>query len=101
MKKIITLLILILFISSCGSSDPDDDVNARVMMWQFVEANLRDPGSADFGICKMTQTSSGSWSTNCHVDANNGFGGTERIYFYCEVKHIEGATWKLVELNFK
>ena len=100
MKNIFVLLIAIISFSSC-SSNPDSDINARVMMWQFVEGQLKDPSSAEFGTCKMTKTATGSWSTDCYVDAKNGFGGTERLNFYCEVKHIEGDKWELIDLNFK
>lgn len=101
MKKTLFSLVFIIFIFSCVESHPDNEVNARVMMWQFVKRNLKDPGSADFGLCKMDKKSNGNWSTNCHVDAKNGFGGNERLYFYCELKYMEKDTWKLIKLDFK
>jgi len=90
-----------LFLSSCGESDPNNGTNARVMMWQFVEGKLKDPSSAEFGMCEMDKTTTGTWETDCHVDAKNGFGGTERLYFHCEVKHKSGDSWELVELTFE
>lgn len=100
-KILLALSLFTMFLSSCGGpSDPNNETNARVMVWQFVESKLKDPGSADFGLCKMEKTSTGTWETDCYVDAKNGFGGTERLNFHCEVKHKSGDSWELVELTF-
>lgn len=103
MKQIFSILIfLMLFaISSCGNNDPNNETNARVMVWHFVENNLKDPSSAKFGTCKMEQNYLGNWETDCYVDAKNSFGGTQRINFTCEVKHVKGDKWELVKLNIK
>jgi hypothetical protein len=99
MKNLFYLLFLLPLLFSCGETDPNSDTNARVMVWQFVESKLKDPGSAEFGPCVMSKTASGSWSTDSYVDANNSFGGTLRTNFHCEVKHVSGDTWNLIELT--
>lgn len=93
----LTLLILV----GCGETDPNNETSARVMVWQFVEGRLNDPGSAEFGTCKMEKTAEGSWETDSYVDAKNGFGGTQRMNFHCEVKHKSGDSWELVELTIE
>jgi len=99
-KTLIFSSILMLLTYSCTEPDPNNGINARVMVWRFVESRLKDPGSADFGLCKMEKTVNGGWETDCYVDAKNGFGGGERLYFHCEVKHKYGDSWELIELTF-
>lgn len=88
-----------LLFNSCGESDPNNETAARVMVWQFVEGRLKSPGTAKFGSCMMDKTPDNTWKTSSYVDATNGFGGTERLYFDCEVKHKSNDSWELVELN--
>jgi hypothetical protein len=97
------LSFLLLFFIGCSSEpqDPNNETNARVMVWNFVERKLKDPGSAKFGLCELNKTTTGTWITDCYVDAKNSFGGGERLYFVCEVKHKEGDSWELVQLSFK
>jgi hypothetical protein len=100
-KLILTFGLILAVLSGCGETDPNNETNARVMVWNFVEGKLKDPSSAKFGTCRMEKTSRGSWETDCYVDAKNSFGGNERINFHCEVKHKSGDKWELVELSFK
>lgn len=86
---------------SCGESNPNNDITARVMVWKFVENRLKDPSSAKFGSCKMENTSSGSWKTDCYVDSKNGFGGTERLDFKCEINYNSNGSWDLINLTFE
>ncbi|MBC2838868.1 hypothetical protein [Robiginitalea sp. SC105] len=100
MERKLSIIICLIFFS-CGEIDGNHGDNARVMVWQFVKDNLRDPGSADFGLCEMTKTSDNGWETDCYVDAKNGFGGTERLYFYCKVRLVKESAWELEKLTFK
>jgi len=106
MRKILflTFSTFLLLFTSCGesNSNPDNSINARVMMWKFVERKLKDPSSAKFGTCRMNKTLTNSWKTDCYVDAKNGFGGTVRKNFYCGIKYIaDSKSWRLVKLDFQ
>ena len=102
MKKILFILICTLSILiGCGPSNPDNDTNARVMVWQAVTARLKDPSSANFGTCRMQKTSTESWVTDSYVDAKNGFGGNVRMNFHCEVRYNKNGQWDIVALDIE
>lgn len=105
MKKVISIALLTLVLvntfANINKPQENTDIQARVMVWQAVEARLTSPSTADFSFLRMTKTGTGSWSTRGYVDSQNAFGATMRNHFYCEVKYVSESQWKLIELTFR
>lgn len=103
----------VLFLVAAAAAAPpppeeEDDGNryaAFEVCTQFVEQRLASPGSAEFpdpheddGEVTITGYD-GSFTVRSQVDSQNGFGATLRTFFTCEVRHISGANYRLVDLQ--
>jgi hypothetical protein len=96
------------------SSEPEeatgDDLKygAFDVCTQFVKERLRSPGSAEFpnefeddGEVVFTNDPADAdvWTVTSHVDSQNGFGALLQSDFVCQVRHVDGTQWRLVDLN--
>ena len=84
-------------------------IEAWVMAQQFVEDNLKSPGSADFGGVfndyqdpddVVTDLGGGKFRVTAWVDAQNSFGATIRTAFVCELEYAGNDRWRLTDLVF-
>jgi hypothetical protein len=82
-----------------------DAGGARVVARNFVEDNLRTPGTAEFGWPSEDdtwQTDCGLWFSRGTVDAQNGFGALVRAQYFATVQKKEAVdSWSLVDLKIK
>ena len=80
---------------------PTDD-GARSVCKSFMEQTLRAPATAKFSRWtdqKVIKTSTGQYTVSGgYVDAENAFGANIRTYFACDVEHIVGEQWRLIDL---
>lgn len=71
---------------------------AWAMAKEFVERNLRSPGTADYGDQRarhcVTEVSEGRYRVVGWVDAQNGFGATVRMYFVCDLQQVGEDRWR-------
>ncbi len=95
------LTALTAFFIACGPKNHNTKTNASVMIRYFVEKRLKNPSDASFGTCSVEKIDSINYRTQCYVDATNGFGAKLRQNFTCQVKHVQGETWELVDLQFE
>ena len=92
-----------------GDDEPDaDDLRSSAfdVCTQFVEDRLKSPGSAKFrnyfqddGEVTVTGSGDGPYIVTSSVDSENSFGALLRNNFVCEVRHIDGTQWRLVDLS--
>lgn len=77
------------------------DFDARYMCEQFITDTLKSPKSAEFSGRKETTVSrtQGFFQVRGWVDAQNAFGATLRNQYRCEVQHLEGTRWRLIDLE--
>lgn len=103
--------VLALVISLCNSGggseapspDDGDALSAYVVCQQFVEEQLRAPGTADYPQTyseATTDLGGGRYRVNSFVDAENAFGALIRTRFVCTVEHVSGDRYSLVQLRF-
>ena len=93
-----------------NSSDSPDKIEAWVVAQQFVEGELRSPGSADYGSVwggdyqdpdvVVTDLGNDEFRVSAWVDAENAFGAKIRSYFVCELKYIGDDRWRCTSLTF-
>lgn len=89
-----------------GSSSPQpehSDVAAWVMCQEFVEDQLKAPGTADFpaGYTRYTtDLGGGRYRVQAYVDAENAFGANVRTDFDCTVAYVGSDNWRLENLDF-
>lgn len=84
-----------------GDDEGDDgggEYGARDVCEQFIEKRLRSPGSAEFSQTEATDNGT-SWIVSGAVDSQNGFGALVRNRYDCEVRHVSGEDWRLVDLE--
>lgn len=89
-------------LSQCGASDgsSSDDgpasYEAVAACEEFVERRLKAPSTAEFDT---DATGSGNlWTVTGTVHSENGFGGTVRNTFTCDVRY-SGGEWVLEDLS--
>jgi hypothetical protein len=73
-----------------GAEGPSD-AGAIDVCHQAVEAQLKAPGTAEFGGDNTVAETSRRYQVDGHVDAENSFGATLRLDWTCE------AVWSLDE----
>lgn len=99
---VLSTLALCAPLAACGGSAGDED-GAIAYCHQFVEDQLRSPSSADFPSFpehEVTETGTQRWRVSAYVDAENGFGGTVRTDWTCEISYNEDAgEWTLESLT--
>jgi hypothetical protein len=101
----------VVFGVSC-STDPDTEPTADDLKYgafdvctQFVKDRLKSPGTAEFpnefeDDGEVVTTNVGDvYTVQSHVDSQNTFGGVVQTAFTCEVRHVDGTQWKLVDLQ--
>ena len=80
-------------------------VDAWVMAQQFVEENLKAPGTAKWGWQipddVVTQTGPKTFRVNAWVDSQNTFGAVIRTKFVCELEYRGNGSWRMTRLNFQ
>ena len=92
------------------SGMPEEDlITPWVMAQDFVESNLKSPGTASYGgvwegdyqsasDC-VTSLGDDKYRVNGWVDSQNAFGGTVRIDFVCEVEDLGDEKWRCNSLE--
>jgi hypothetical protein len=87
--------------STDESSGEDLSFGAMDVCEQFVSERLKAPSTADFEYVDPDDVArSGSRFTIVSaVDAENGFGAMIRTDYICEVRHVSGDRWRLVDLS--
>ena len=102
---------LLLFVAcETESNDPDDAgpdrVDAKSVCNDFVKRRLDNPLSANFkgfagmgGDATKIPGSTPQWTVISHVDSKTDSGITKRLAFECTVEHVEGLTWRLLDLD--
>jgi hypothetical protein len=96
---VVLLTGLALSLTACGSHGPDD-YDAYKACENWVEQQLRAPGTADFSghnDSKIVKTGNG-YDIDGYVDSENGFGAQIRTNWSCSVA-LSGDHWTLVNLN--
>lgn len=95
-----------------GSDGADDapsadelDAGAFDVCTQFVKDRLKSPSTAKFrnfyeddGEVVVTHAAD-TYTVSSTVDSENGFGAMLRSTFRCEVRHVSGTSWRLVDLQ--
>jgi len=91
-----------------GSSAGPHELDAWVMVQQFVKDQLRSPSTADFGSvfgdyqkpddC-VTKTGENTFQVRGWVDAQNAFGPTSRNNFSCELEYVGNDRWQCRNLG--
>jgi len=69
----------------------------------YVEARLKNPGSADFPWYDRSAIhfiGNGKYRINSYVDATNSFGGTIRTNYSCVVR-MESGEWALESISMQ
>jgi hypothetical protein len=107
MRALGAALICIAVFVSCSEASEDPRVGQAMafdVCTQFVEDRLKAPGTAsypDFWDDDGEVVVSGTppeYVVTSHVDSENSFGANIRTAFICEVRHVEGDQYRLVDL---
>lgn len=97
------------WVSSWEFADPepwdqrDNSTMAYIMCEDWVKNRLKSPSTAEFpgifdGKLDNTFKDGTTYSVTSYVDAQNSFGGTNRIGFTCETTQTSEDNWQLVDL---
>lgn len=107
----ITIMVFVFLIcylfSTCNNNGNTDTWNDKHKAWvqaqYYVEAQLKNPGSAKFeyaGASKAEFNGIDIYIFRSYVDATNSFGGTIRTYFFCKLRKKNDDNFELLQLNF-
>lgn len=78
------------------------EIDAYAMCQQYVKNSLKAPSTADFPWSgRGTRNSIGNYVVVSYVDAENSFGAKLRNHYTCEVEHIGGDRWRLINLDIR
>lgn len=100
---IVPILFILPLLYNCSSSGPSE-LEASVIIQDFVKDKLKSPSTAEFEmgmVNKIKKVDESTYEVNSYVDSQNSFGGTIRTKFYCKVQHKSKDSWSLITLNFK
>lgn len=78
-------------------AERDEERGARAIAEQFVEQELKAPGSATFGGREVTKLASGRYRVSGWVDAQNSFGAKIRNRYTVTVEKTGEKNWKPAE----
>lgn len=78
-------------------TEKDEKLGAWVIAQQFVEEELKAPGTASFGGKDVQPEGAGRYRVSGWVDAQNGFGAKVRSRFSITVEKIGDQRWKPVD----
>ncbi len=107
----LVLVIIVSVITAVGgsSSNSPDKVEAWVMAQNFVEKQLKSPGTADYGGVwdgdyqssddVVTELGDDKFRVSAWVDAENSFGAKIRTYFVCELEYVGDDNWRCTKLD--
>ena len=75
------------------------------MLQQFVEKQLKSPGSAKFPTVAneeviIENVGEQTYVVTAFVDSQNGFGAMLRTYFVGKIQQTSADNWKLILLEF-
>ncbi|QDN94973.1 hypothetical protein FNV58_01175 (plasmid) [Streptomyces sp. RLB1-9] len=97
----------VLLLGACsGMEDKPDSIAADVMCHDFVEKQLKSPGTAKFaGVTDYkykTLSDKKPWKfrITSWVDSQNPMGGVVRNPYVCTVSTKDNKTWHLDDLQF-
>ena len=80
------------------AEDKGDKIGAQVVCEDFVERQLKSPGSAEFSEEKVTGAHP-EFTVKGAVDSENSFGALIRNNYTCTVTYKGNDNWNLVELT--
>lgn len=83
-----------LTLAGCGVGDDDPElqkIGAENACQDWVREQLRAPSTATFS--DVSASGVGPWQVTGEVEAQNGFGGTERLTWSCDVR-LDGDTFR-------
>ncbi len=85
-----------------NTSHWNDKHKAWVQAQYYVEAQLKNPGSAKFEYAGASKAdvSGDIYIFRSYVDATNSFGGTIRTYFFCKLRKKYDDNFELIQLDF-
>lgn len=102
---IIGAFIVVAAFSTAGkkpAKDTSSKFDAWIMAQTFVEQRLTSPSTASYGsIGEQSSTQNvrdlgnSRYQVHGFVDAENGFGGTVRMYFKVILKYVGKNKWKI------
>ena len=82
---------------------------AWIMAQDFVEQNLKSPGTASYGSVwdgdwqsykdHVKDLGDNKYRATGWVDSQNAFGATVRIDFVCEVEYVGNDKWRCTDLE--
>lgn len=84
---------------ACSFDSEPDEFGAQVMCEQFLEDQLKSPGTAEFDTPTREAAGFNTWKISGAVDSENSFGALVRIDYVCTVKSDGAETWTLVDLQ--
>jgi hypothetical protein len=88
--------------SSSDTEEPGDQKDmATVMCEEFVDRQLKAPGTADYGSLSEATVifEDDVYTVDNYVDAENSFGAKLRSTFTCKVTYEGNDQWTLVSLT--
>jgi len=86
-------------LAGCGSSA---ESRAIAACHESVESQLKSPSSAQWpsdGEHTAFETSRGHWSVDGWVDAENSYGASLRMDWYCEVSRDDAGDWTVDSMD--
>ena len=77
---------------------------AITMSWEYVKSSLKYPSTAKFAKISehkeyRIQGRENAFEVHGHVDSQNGFGETTRIFFICRLEYVGNDSWELIDLD--
>ena len=102
MKNLFYLLFILPLMYSCGGNSGPSELEASVVIQDFVKEKLKSPSTAEFepGIVNaVRKVEENTYEASSYVDSQNSFGATVRTNFKCRVKWKSEYTWSLVSLE--
>lgn len=113
MRWAVVMVVVGLGVGGCSASVSSDDdaemlrLGAFDVCTQFVKDELLSQSSAEFpdpleddGEVRISHQGE-RYTVVSQVDAANGFGAKITTPFLCEVRHVDGDRWQLVDLNLE
>lgn len=119
---ILPVLLLVAVLALAGCTTPDQTASdardeeaedqlsmAWVMAQDFVEQNLKSPGTASYGsVWKgdwqstddcVKDLGDNKYRATGWVDSQNAFGATVRIDFVCELEYVGNDKWRCTDIE--
>lgn len=83
------------------TAPPSASSLAAVRLQRAVEARLKAPATADFGLISFLPAGECRFNGFGHVDAQNGFGALIRTKFVGQVEYDPASDgWRVVDVSF-